>query len=137
MKDYKVRQILYNKLNEFDDNLMGLDYLIIDDPNEIARVGADYFLKPMDLLIYPSKSFSVAIIYAHLLKEYFAEDFFNSLNSEDLFCGNDRFFIPYDSAKDIYDVILTKINYNSNFKLNFGLFQIKKTVDYFKSEFSV
>jgi hypothetical protein len=60
------------------------------------------------------------------------------LNDPDLFCGNDRFFVPYDSAKEIYKEIFEAIGlFRPEFKLNLEINQVRDTVKYFHAEFGL
>lgn len=136
MKDYKIKQILYNSLNVHDDLVS--EFKVIDDKDKIIEYGIKYFQQEMPELIYPSKSYSVAIIYAYLLQKHFNAGFFESLNDRDLFCSNDRFFVPYASDPETYEAIMNEIGINhKNFTLNTSLEQIATTVHYFKQEFDL
>ncbi|MBL7557231.1 MAG: hypothetical protein JNM24_15500 [Bdellovibrionaceae bacterium] len=137
MKEHKVKQLVFNRLGTFDDNLNSLTYILAEDPKDIIQHAVDYFQKPCSELIYPAKSYAVAIIYAHLLEKNFDDEFSSSLDDVDLFCGNDKFFVPYSSDKKTYDTILERIGYSNAFVLNTELPQISKTVRYFQSEFQL
>ncbi len=137
MKDYKVIQKLYNNQTQFDDLLEGDQIVTHEEIEKIVSWGAAYFQQEIKELIYPSKSYSVAIIYSYLISENFGEDFYFSLNDPDLFWGNDRYFTSYQGSKIVYDRILSEIGFGPNFKLNTKLFQVNITVDYFKKEFGL
>lgn len=136
MKDFKVRQILYNKLNPHDDFVD--EFKIITDKEMIIDYGIRYFREDLPELIYPSKSYSVAIIYAYLLQKHFNEGFFESLNDPELFCSNDKFFVPYSSDPRTYDAIIKGIDlWSQDFSLNTAIEQVATTIHYFKQEFDV
>ncbi len=137
MKDYKVIQKIYNSQTRFDDLLEEHQIVIQDDIEKIVGWGANYFQQDMKELIYPAKSYSVAIIYSYLISQNFGEDFFTSLNDPDLFCGNDKYFTPYQNNKLVYDRILSKIAFRKDFRLNTELLQINTTVNCFKKEFGL
>lgn len=135
MKEHKVKQYIFNRTHKFEDNLENIPYSLVEGEDQIISCAVDYFSLPMPALIYPSKSYAVAIIYAHLLRKHFDDDFYESLNDKNLFCGNDKYFKPYQEVKGIYDQILDKIEYVNEFHLNLEIDQIKKTVCYFEQEF--
>lgn len=137
MQNYKVIQKIYNLHSEFDDLIDDKELLFLTLPEEIIKHSVSYFQSEVARLIYPSKSYAVAIIYSYLLEKYFNEKFFLSLNDPDLFCGNDRYFHTYNQNQHVYDRILKEIGFFDNFKLNLELPQIRKTVDYFHIEFSL
>ncbi len=136
MKEHKLKQLLFNRVGTYDDNLNQLNYTVVTDSKEIIDHAVDYFIVPCPELIYPSKSYAVAILYAHLLEIKFQDSFYESLNDPELFCGNDKFFVCYRDDQKIYDEILNRIGYGSNFILKLDLPQIAKTVKYFEQEFS-
>ena len=135
MKDYKIRQILYNRLNPHDD-LIGEKIIIKSNREDIIKLGALYFKQNLDQLYFPAKSYSVAIIYSFLLSNHFGEDFFSSLDDPDLLGGNDRYFVTYNQDKQTYDLILQEIGlFSPGFELDLSVDQVAKTVEYFSKEF--
>jgi len=117
------------KINKFDDYNLPCSRLILSDQDLIDLTV--HFFKTESKLIYPAKSFFVAIVYAYCLNKYFNEDFYKSLNDPDLLL-NDPSFVPYSKAKFIYNSILERIDsdiecYKST----------EKTIDYFKQEFMI
>ena len=137
MKDYKVIQYVYNKTHEHED-LIEEKYVIVDTEVELTNYIIDYFFKDFEFLYYPAKSYSVAIIYSYLLHKIFDEEFYTTLNDENLFCGNDKFFIPYEYDKKTYDVAIQDIGLlNESFRLNMSIEQVFKTVKFFEKEFGV
>lgn len=110
-------------MNNWDDINLSYNF----DFENIDKQVIHYF-KYGSELIYPAKSYFVAIIYAKCLEKYFQEDFYQSLNDNELL-PDDCYFSTYDNNKQIYDSIIENIGdiwqYDS----------IKKTVNYFKKEF--
>lgn len=132
---YKNRRKLFYLLNnKFDDK--NLNYKIIENCNneQLYNIIQHFFINESEL-IYPAKSYYVAIIYAWLLNYYFGEDIIKSLDSDDLLNNDDKFFIPYSKNKELYDRLIANIipNLDNNLYDN----SIKKTVYYFKQEFLI
>lgn len=124
-KDLNSRRELSYLINEWDDK--NLPHIIRYD-NLIQQVVN--FFKTESKLVYPAKSYFVAIVYAKCLEKYFNIPFYEALDYKDLLF-DDKFFIPYSKDKETYDIILGKIG---------DIFQytsIDKTVNYFKQEFIV
>lgn len=137
MKDYKAYQYIYNRTHEHED-FIEEDYVYADTDQEILKYGVAYFYEDLSRLYYPAKSYSVAIIYSYLISKNFHENFYEVLNDEDLFCGNDRFFTPYQERKPLYDYIIKSIAlFDEDFVLNMNLEQISKTVGFFEKEFGI
>lgn len=82
-------------------------------------------------LIYPAKSYYVAIIYAYLLSQYFGQDFYEMLDRQDLLNYDDRYFKPYSTDKQTYDNILKQI-YNK-----LSILDISDSATYFYKEFLI
>ena len=79
-KEWKVRQALYHKLNnEHTDDLKKFK---VEFSKDIIENAIKYFYNKDMGFIYPSKSYVVAICYAHWLSENFKEDFIELLNEE-------------------------------------------------------
>lgn len=107
MKDWKIKQELYHRLNrEHKDDLKNFDVEISSD---IVQNAIKYFNRTDVGWIYPAKSYAVAICYAWWLALDYKEDFYDLLNDEKLLYGNDPFFRPYHASKDIYNEILDKV----------------------------
>ena len=123
--DYKERRKLSYLINAFDD--IGLDYIYIKQSKEDLIKLIIKFFNTESLLIYPAKSYFVAIVYAKCIEKYFHINFYDALNDEELL-PDDKYFKTYNESKDIYDKVLESIGdiyqYDS----------IDKTVKYFKQE---
>lgn len=112
-------------INDWDD--LNLPFTIND--NDIASQVVDFFCKQSEL-VYPAKSYFVAIVYARCLENFFHEDFYECLSDKDLL-PDDKFFKTYIDSQEIYDSILTQIKDPLTYK------SVEKTVSYFKKEFLI
>ena len=126
--DYKERRKLSYLINAFDD--IDLDYIYIKQSKEDLVKLIIKFFNTESLLIYPAKSYFVAIVYAKCIEKYFHINFYDALNDEELL-PDDKYFKTYDESKDIYDKVLESIG---------DIYQygsIDKTVKYFKQEYLI
>ena len=127
--NWKNRRKLAYLINDFDDT--GLDYTVKTYGTEEELVDEIvHFFMSGSKLIYPAKSYFVAIIYAKLLEQYFDDDFYACLNDETLL-PDDYFFVPYNKSRKIYDAVLAKIGDPLSYKA------AQKTKEYFYQEFLV
>jgi hypothetical protein len=125
---WKEKRKLSYLMNTFDD--IGLAYQYIDmNSDEIINMVIDFF-ENGSKLIYPPKSYFVAIIYAHYLNKYFGDDFYRLLDDEELL-PDDKYFIPYSKAEYIYDKVISKISDIEKYP------SIKVTLNYFNQEFLI
>lgn len=110
MQEWKIRQIVYHRLNhEHDDDLKTKKIVIKDNIKEYAF---DHFYKRIDEWIYPAKSYFVAYCYAYWIGRDFDEDFWELLKDPDLLYGNDPYFKPYnDETAEIYDYLFDMIDW--------------------------
>ena len=126
--DYKERRKLSYLINAFDD--IDLDYIYIKQSKEDLVKLIIKFFNTESLLIYPAKSYFVAIVYAKCIEKYFHINFYDALNDEELL-PDDKYFKTYNESKDIYDKVLESIGdiyqYDS----------IDKTIKYFKQEYLI
>ena len=126
--DYKDRRKLSYLIHAFDD--IDLDYIYIKQSKEDLIKLIIKFFNTKSLLIYPAKSYFVAIVYAKCIEKYFHINFYDALNDEELL-PDDKYFKTYNESKDIYDKVLEFIGdiyqYDS----------IDKTVKYFKQEYLI
>lgn len=136
MKEYKIVQKLNNLLSESND--LHCEISIDNSENAIIQYATDYFFHECPDLVYPGKSYAVAIIYALFIEKYFGEDFYISLNDPELLCSNDKYFKPYSASSKIYDQILENIKFKQDkFEINTKLSQIESTRNYFMREFNL
>ena len=135
-KEIADRRRLSYLCNEFDD--VNLPRQIIQSPScwDIIELVVKFFRTESEL-IYPAKSYFVALVYAACLTKYFNVPFYKALNDPDLLI-QDPYFSPYqDTSKGfdsqfIYDSIIVQLD---NPILSYP--STKKTVKYFKQEFLV
>ena len=126
--DYKERRKLSYLINAFDD--IGLDYIYIKQSKEDLIKLIIKFFNTESLLIYPAKSYFVAIVYAKCIEKYFHINFYDALNDNELL-PDDKYFKTYNESKDIYDKVLESIG--DIYKYD----SIDKTVKYFKQEYLI
>lgn len=113
-------------MQEFDD--VDLPHRVIDCTDDELVDMIVHFFRTESLLIYPAKSYFVAIVYAYCLEKYFNENFYSVLDDKELLI-DDMYFTPYSKRKPIYDKVLARIgNIDKHQK------SIQKTVEYFKQE---
>ena len=125
--DWKYRRKLSYLINDFNDT--GLDYTVkkYGSDEELVNEIVDFFISGSKL-IYPAKSYFVAIVYAKLLEEYFNENFYDCLNDKELL-PDDYFFVPYNRNRNVYNAVLSKIGDPLEYKA------AEKTKEYFYQEF--
>jgi len=130
---WKQKQIKFNRKGHFRDNLYSYDAAFIESSDEdLIEYIIWHFTTPLKTLLYPAKSYYVAIIYSHLIECLYNVPFFTSLDDKNLLCGNDGFFKIYSESKHIYDKVLDRI---ANFELNLEFEHIRETFNYFCEEF--
>lgn len=124
----KDKRKLAYLIHDFDDCNLPYSRQFLSKTKLIKQIVN--FFKIESQLIYPAKSYFVAIIYAKCLEKYFKQDFYQSLDDIELL-PDDPDFIPYSMSKDIYDIVLREIGDIWKYK------SIEKTVNYFKQEFLI
>jgi len=112
MKEWKIRQEIFHRLNIDHDDDLSLHNVEVRD--EIVENAIKYFTTTELGWVYPAKSYVVAICYARWLAQYFGEDFYESLNDLELLHGNDPYYVPYEQDKDTYNMILNAVGFNFN-----------------------
>ncbi len=112
MKEWKIRQEIFHRLNTDHDDDLSLHTVEIKD--DILENAIKYFTTNELGWVYPAKSYVVAICYARWLNQHFNEDFYESLNDPDLLHGNDPYYVPYEQDKDTYNKILNAVGFNFN-----------------------
>lgn len=109
MQEWRIKQEIYHRLNqEYTDDLNRVDIRITDTVVEDA---ARHFVESIDEWIYPSKSYFVAVCYAHWISIDYNEDFYELLNNPMLLAGNDPYFVTYNDDKETYDAILEYVEF--------------------------
>lgn len=124
-EELKAKRKLSYLLNIWDD--VNLPYIFNNDNVEDQVV--NFFLTESEL-IYPAKSYFVAIVYAKCLEKYFGGNFFEYLNDPELL-PDDTYFKVYSQDKSTYDNIINRIGDIWQYP------SICKTVNYFKKEFLI
>ena len=138
MTDWKVRQQIYHQVfssSGFDDDLENEVIEFDDDSNVIIQKALEYPVKQTATLYYPGKSYSIAIIYALLLKRHFGVDIYRSLKDPELLFGNDPYFVTYDQDEETYDAILKSFPVHYLEEPCLGCENFQLTHDYFLKEF--
>lgn len=123
---WKNRRKLYYLTTQLNDINLPYTYNYDNIEKQVIQ-----FFYSESKLVYPAKSYYVAIIYAYLLSEYFGQDFYEMLNRQDLLNYDDKHFITYLNDKQTYDIILKEI-YNKLSTLD-----ISDTSTYFYKEFLI
>jgi hypothetical protein len=112
MKEWKIRQEIFHRLNTDHDDDLSLHTVEVRD--EIVENAIKYFTTTELGWVYPAKSYVVAICYARWLNQHFSEDFYESLNDPELLHGNDPYYVPYEQDKDTYNKILNVVGFDFN-----------------------
>ncbi len=131
MKEWKIRQNIFHRLNHKHDDDLSLHSVEVTE--NIVDNAVKYFTTTELGWVYPAKSYVVAICYARWLNEYFAEDFYDALNDPDLLFGNDPFYVPYEQDKYTYNKILETIGFD--FDETAGI--VPDVKSYFMKEFDL
>jgi hypothetical protein len=135
-KEWKRRQEDFHQMHheEIEDWLEEKSYQVIPMHDDaLAQEVIRHFQEDVRELIYPAKSYMVAIVYAQGLAKHFGENFFEALNDPDLLAGLDPWFRPYSEHKNVYDKVLTWLDERSpEFEMPW---QAKETERYFRQEF--
>ena len=126
---WRERRILSYAMHEFDDVNLPYEERYGSDESVIETV-VDFF-KTESTLIYPAKSYFVAIVYAKMLEKHFGIDFLKALDEGDLLTDDD-WFKPYHESKEIYDTILDRLPGNI-----LDMPSTEKTKAYFREEFLI
>ena len=124
-EELKAKRKLSYLLNIWDD--VNLPYIFNNDNVEDQVV--NFFFTESEL-IYPAKSYFVAIVYAKCLEKFFGGNFFEYLNDPELL-PDDTYFKVYSQDKSTYDNIINRIGNIWQYS------SICKTVNYFKKEFLI
>lgn len=105
---YKQYQALYAAMvQEHSDDFSKMSW--VEHP-ELIENAIKYFKDQSFPLIYPAKSYAVAIIYATLIEQHYGFALRDVLDDEDLFLGNDDFFVPYSKDPITYEAILERLS---------------------------
>jgi hypothetical protein len=130
MKEWKIKQEIFHRLNVNHDDDLSLHNVEIND--DVVGCAIKYFLENSQGWVYPSKSYVVAICYARWISEEYNEDFYQLLNDEELLYKNDPYFKTYAEDPDTYDKIITAVG----LKFNEDSGIIPDVKKYYRMEFS-
>lgn len=136
MKEWKLRQTIFHRTVVPSDRL-GIDvrFDVVDMPKpHLKQCIIEYFTLPNPQIVYPAKSYAVAIIYARLLEKYFEEQFWTVLDDPELLFSNDPYFVPYSMDRDVYDAVVGLIPQNIE---SITYAQVQTTISYFHEEFLI
>jgi len=129
MKDWKIRQEIYHRLNkDYDDDLKTKN---IEITKNVVENAIRYFKETNIGWIYPSKSYMVGICYARWLSENFGGNPIEYLNDSELLYNNDPYFLPYEKDIKTYNEILNHIGWNFDEKKG----MVPDVKEYFVKEF--
>ena len=132
MKEWKIRQEVYHRINQvFDDDLNTKEIVLSDD---ITNNAVRYFTERDIGWIYPAKSYMVGICYARWISEHFGGDPIEYLDDVDLLYGNDPYFVTYTDNSTIYDQILEAIG---GWKFDTAQGMVPDVRQYFDDEFMI
>jgi len=141
MEEWKVRRSLYEVIHEgkrWTDDLELIGDYNDDrtDPEEIIQDATNYFLTHSSTMKYPGKSYAIAIQFASWIEDVFGDDFYKTLSDPTLL-PNDRYFVPYMEAQEIYDKILEGADVINDIKdeISLELPYLNQTKNYFFEEF--
>ena len=137
LTEHKKRQALYLNITQKPDDSDKEIVIKNNTSAELIQDILDYFINDTNQLIYPSKSYAVAIIYSHLIFKYFGVDIYKSLKDKDLFLGTDKFFAPYNSqTRHIYNRTLKSLKQRDLLDFEAStVSQVKSSVGFFAKEF--
>lgn len=140
LEEWKVRQDVYHKMHCIDDlrDQKTQEATLISGNTEGQPLVDDimvHFTSNPEQLIYPAKSYFVAIIYAKLIADNFNESFYTLLDDADLLYGNDPHFVPYSKNQEIYDAVLERVGGYENIDTTMG--QCPDVNQYFLEEFLI
>lgn len=126
--DWRDRRKLAYLFKQFDDINLEHEYIDLKG-DRLTDLVIEFFVGGSQL-IFPAKSYFVAIVYAACLEKYFNIPFYEALSQEDLLI-DDKYFVPYNSDKLTYHRILDKIGDVWDYE------SIIPTVNYFREEFLI
>ena len=123
---WRERRKLSYLIHDFDDYRLPYEY---NEEGIIDTVIS--FFRTESQLIYPAKSYFVAIVYARMLELCFNIPFYTALDTSDLLI-EDNYFKPYTKDKTTYDSIINEVGTHiEKYEAS------RKTIAYFKEEFLV
>ena len=137
MKEWKIRQEVYHRLNKDLPDMYGPDDIEMmsdTDPLSIVAMVSRYMQGYVpEKVIYPAKSYFVALVYARLLRDHFGEDPFELLEDPNLLHGNDPYYETIHTDCGVYFAVINAFGWD--FDLTLG--EIPDVQAYFNDEFQI
>ena len=127
--NWKNRRKLSYLINDFDDVNLPYTVRTYDSDEALIKEIVSFFINGSEL-IYPAKSYFVALVYAKMLEKYFGVDFYKALEDKELL-PDDIFFVTYNNSREIYDSVVKIIGDPLRYEAS------EKTKQYFYQEFMV
>jgi hypothetical protein len=135
MKKWKALQEAYHRLNPETPDMVDPDDIALmceTDPMSIVAMVSRYMQGYVpEKIVYPAKSYFVALVYARLLRDHFGEDPVEMLGDIDLLHGNDPYYETIHTGHDIYMAVINAFGWD--FDLTLG--EIPDVQKYFMDEF--
>lgn len=104
---YKQYQRLYEDLvKDHPDDFANMEII---ERDELVENALKYFEAATFPLIYPAKSYAVAIIYATLNEQRYGIPVRDTLDDPDLFLGHDQYFLSYSADPRTYEAIMERL----------------------------
>lgn len=133
MKPWRVNQEVFKRTGQQLSDVIETHPHIVSPLREEDVV--NYFTTEQTTLIFPAKSYAVAIIYALLINVVFGDDVFETLSDPNLLAGNDKYFTSYAADPVTYDRVFSALPWLSAETIqNLPYSQVKATVEYFRAE---
>lgn len=107
IKPYGIYQQMYNSLVTEHSDDFALMEIVVEE--ELVMNALKYFEAATFPIIYPAKSYAVALIYAYTLRDIYGLDIYETLRDPDLFLGQDEYYATYDQDPATYDAIISKL----------------------------
>lgn len=108
---YKEYQYLYRDLVQVhEDDISKVESVTTENTLEEKLRGALEYFKAKSLpIIYPGKSYGVALVYAMNIERDYGIPLRKTLNDPELFLGDDQFFVPYDQDPETYEALIQQL----------------------------
>jgi len=132
MKDWKIRQEIYHRMNTSHSD--DLSQFSIELTDNIVENAVRYFNDRDIGWVYPSKSYMVGICYARWLAEQFGGIPEEYLDDAELLYGNDPYFVEYSRDSSTYHSILNQIG---GWEFNETRGMVPDVRQYFNEEFMI